>query len=88
MRGSEATIQLYGLREIATGLAILATGSPASVWSRVGGDALEIGTLVTQLDGNPKRSNVAMALAAVGGVTMLDVACVRALTSNQSRGPR
>ena len=88
MRDSEATIQLYGVREIATGLAILATESSASLWSRVGGDALDVGTLAMHLDGNPKRGNVAIALAAVGGVTMLDVACARALTSDRSRRQR
>lgn len=87
MHGHEAVLQLYGLRELASGAAILATGgSAASVWSRVGGDALDAGTLALQLHpDNPKRANVAVALAAVGGISLLDWACAQALSAEQTR---
>lgn len=86
MQGHEPLLQLYGAREIASGVAILSTESASSVWSRVGGDALDIGTLALQLRrDNPKRGNVALALAAVGGITMLDWACAQALTTTDRR---
>ncbi|AVT80964.1 hypothetical protein [Rhodopseudomonas palustris] len=89
MEGNEHLLQLYGAREIASGVAILTTESAASVWSRVGGDALDVGTLALQLRrDNPKRGNVALALAAVGGITMLDWACAQALTDDARRRNR
>src|SRR5687768_13673830 len=75
MRGSEGLLRAYGIREIATDFAILSSKDPAPwVWTRVGGDALDLATLATGLHSdNPKRENVGVALAAVAGVTALDV---------------
>jgi hypothetical protein len=83
MRGSETLFQAYGAREIATGIGILASKDPTPwIWGRVGGDALDIATLVTGLDeDNPNRGNVGLALAAVAGATALDVYCGQALSS-------
>jgi len=82
MEGNEALVRLYGLREIAKGVGILASSDPTPwIWGRVAGDALDIATLVTGLDeDNPKRGNVGIALAAVAGVTALDVYCGQALS--------
>ena len=45
-----------------------------AVASRIAGDALDIATLLPPLkDGNPKRGNAGIALAAVLGVTALDL---------------
>jgi hypothetical protein len=87
MDGSEALLRAYGLREIATGVGILAARDPAPwIWGRVGGDALDIATLATGLnDDNPQKQNVGLALAAVAGVTLLDVACVQALSNGAPR---
>jgi len=86
MPGSEALLQTYGAREIGTGIGILASNDPTGwIWGRVGGDALDIATLASGLnDENPKKENVGLALAAVLGVTLLDVACASALSSHQS----
>lgn len=75
-------IQAYGLREIGTGIGILTNRRPAEwVWGRVGGDALDLATLATGLDeDNPRRGNVALAMAAVAGVAALDVLCARQLS--------
>ena len=82
--GSDQTevIQAYGVREIATGIGILMRRRPAEwVWGRVAGDALDLATLATGLDGdNPRRGNVAFAMAAVAGVTALDVLCATQLS--------
>lgn len=75
MEGKEGLIQLYGAREIATGLGCLGMNPPTTaVWGRVAGDALDIATLAAYMTpDNPKRQNVGIALAAVIGVTLLDV---------------
>jgi hypothetical protein len=77
MEGHEDLIRLYGLREIGTGIGCLTQNPPTPwVWGRVAGDALDIATLLPYLGpDNPKRGNVAIALAAVAGVTLLDVLC-------------
>jgi len=88
MQGREGLVQAYGLREIAAGIGILASKDPTPwVWSRVGGDALDLATLAGGLNDNPKRENVGIALAAVAGVTLLDVVCAQALTTANS-GPQ
>lgn len=85
MRGNERLIASYGAREIATGIGILASRDPTPwIWGRVAGDALDLGTLATGLDGhNRQRENVGLALAAVAGVTLLDVLCGRALSARR-----
>ena len=81
MQGGEALVQGFGAREIATGVAILSSQQPAPwVWARVGGDVVDLATLASGLDeGNPKRGNVGLALAAVAAVTAVDVLCASAL---------
>jgi hypothetical protein len=69
LHGRERLLQFYGAREIAAGIGILLARNPRPwVASRVAGDALDIATLV---DSGSTRSMAA--LAAVGGVTALDV---------------
>jgi hypothetical protein len=86
MEGSETLIRAYGAREIATGVGILASNDPTPwIWGRVAGDALDIATLATGFEGdNPKKDNVAIALAAVAGVTALDVYCGQVLSSEST----
>lgn len=78
-------IRAYGFREIASGMGILSQGHPTTwVWSRVAGDALDLVTLATRTGpDNPKRRNVMIALAAVAGVTALDVVCGAQLARNE-----
>ena len=76
MRGQEGLIRGYGMREIATGIGILASkDNPApGIWGRVAGDALDIAKLAKYATaGNPERGNVAIALGAVAGATAMDV---------------
>ena len=89
MEGSETIIRGYGVREIANGLAILASDDPTLwMWTRVGGDAVDIGTLATAYhDENPQKGNVGLALAAVAGVTALDVLCASALSAGMDEEP-
>lgn len=80
-------IRLYGLREIASGVAIFSQKNPAAgVWSRVAGDALDLASLgaaATSPDAN--RGKITFATANVLAVTALDVMCARQL-SNGSKG--
>lgn len=78
-------IRAYGVREIASGMGILSGDHPTSwVWARVAGDALDLATLSARLTpGNRKRGNVAAAIAAVAGVTVLDVICGRQLAKHE-----
>jgi hypothetical protein len=74
-------VRLYGLREIATGIAILASGERALwLWARVAGDALDLMTLAAALKrDNPKRRNAVIAAGNVAAVTAFDVLTARQL---------
>jgi hypothetical protein len=87
MEGHETLVQAYGLREIAAGVGILWSDQPAPwVWGRVGGDALDLSSLLPGLsDDNPKRQNVGLALAAVAGVTVLDILAAQSLSRADTR---
>jgi hypothetical protein len=81
MRGEEPLLRFYGVREIATGIGVLAARDPAPwIWGRVAGDALDIGTLATRLEGS-RTANTALALGAVLGATAADVAIARQLAT-------
>ena len=86
MRGQERLIQAYGLREIATGVGILAARDPTPwIWGRVAGDALDLATLATAVERrNSKEANVGVAMAAVAGVTALDVYCAKTLSGEST----
>jgi uncharacterized membrane protein len=75
-------IRLYGLRELAAGVMIFSQKDPtAGVWSRVGGDALDLASLgasVTSPDA--KVGRIAFATANVLAVTALDVICAMQLS--------
>ncbi len=80
---STGLIRLYGLREIACGLIIFSQGRKpvAGMWSRVGGDAMDLATLAA-IAVSPKanRAGLAIAAANVLAVTALDVMCAKELT--------
>jgi hypothetical protein len=73
-----ALLQVWGARELVTGVGILTARQPdtmaAWVRARVGGDALDLATLACARGGHP-----AVAAVAVAGVTALDVACASTL---------
>lgn len=86
MEGSETLIRLFGLREIGAGMATLSTEKPVGLWSRVAGDAMDLLALATALDAPPRqRANVMLAIAAVGGVTVLDVIAARSVSAERAR---
>ena len=82
LHGQERLFQAYGLREIATGIAILAAKDPTPwIWGRVGGDALDLATLASGWsEDNPEKANLGMALGTVAAVTAVDIYCASALS--------
>jgi hypothetical protein len=87
MQGHEQLVFAYGVREIMTGIGILASRDPTPwIWGRVGGDALDIATLNAALsEDNPKRGNVMIAMASVLGATAADVYCAQKLSRESPR---
>ena len=77
-------IWAYGIREIATGIGILASAQPAAwMWARVAGDAVDMATLGEVIaNGSDKDQRRAIAAAvAVAGVTALDATVGAQLTT-------
>lgn len=89
IQGKEWLLRLYGARETAAGVGILTSNRPGPwIWGRFAGDLLDLATLAGGLNGdNPRKSNVAMAIAAVAGVTALDGICAQALDGGPPRRP-
>jgi hypothetical protein len=86
MRGQESLVRAYGAREIGSGILSLSTERGLGLWSRVGGDGIDIATLLTAMrDDNPKKHNVTTALAMVLGITLLDVMAAQGTTSRHRR---
>ena len=85
--GQEDLVRAYGVREIGTGIGLLAAEDPAPwVWGRVAGDVLDLATLATGLHGRNRRlDNLTIAMAAVAGVTALDVVCAETLRRETRR---
>lgn len=82
----ENLLRLLGARELAAGIGILGRPKPTGfMWSRVAGDAMDLGLLAAafrQLESRPapfrqfrdtERRRLTIALAAVAGVTVLDL---------------
>jgi uncharacterized membrane protein len=83
-------IRAMGVRELTSGIGILATRRPAGwLLSRVGGDAVDLSLLGAHLTpGNHRRRRTAIATAAVAGVTALDVICSERLSRSPETGYR
>jgi uncharacterized membrane protein len=80
-------IRLYGLREIASGIAIFSQQKPTgAIWSRIAGDAVDLASLgAAATSPDTKRGRLAFATANVLAVTALDLMVVKQL-SNGSKG--
>ena len=51
-------VRFYGVRELAAGIGLLAAKDPTPwIWGRVAGDALDLATLATQFEGNPRLAS-------------------------------
>lgn len=86
-------LQAMGLREISAGLGIMQGRTDYFLWSRVAGDALDLALLAAAYRSeNNDRRRVTIAMAAVAGVTVLDVVASilhsRDLSEPEWRDPR
>lgn len=71
---STTVLRSFGVREIGAGLAIInEPDRPAWLWSRVGGDAVDLAYLGSALNGYNNNTRVGAAIGAVLGVTALDI---------------
>jgi len=79
-------LPLLGAREIASGLGILSKGQKSGwLWSRVGGDAMDLALLAMAFRLFPwRRSRLAWTIAAVSGVAFLDLWSSRRMSRAQS----
>ena len=85
MRGSEALVRVFGVREIFSGIMSLSVDKQAGLWSRVAGDGLDIAALLAQLRiGNPRKGNVSLALLMLGGIALLDYMAAQDLAEQSS----
>ena len=75
-------VRAMGLREIASGVGILAfPSSPAAVWGRVAGDIIDLACLGAAFTSDrSNRGRLMTAAAAVTGATAIDVLCAQQLT--------
>lgn len=70
----------FGAREVVAGLGILASpAASATVWNRVAGDAIDLGTLGLAARRSPRNRAIWGAIAFVIGTTVLDVVTARGL---------
>lgn len=82
-RDHTGAIQAFGAREIVAGLGLLQAPAHAPrVWSRVAGDAMDLGALHLLRKRDPGNKAVWGAIAFVAGAILIDVAAASAL------GPR
>jgi uncharacterized membrane protein len=81
-------IRLYGLRELASGIAIFSQKKPTeAMWSRVAGDALDLASLGAACTSpDAKVGRITFATVNVLAVTALDVICAMQLTNGTNRG--
>jgi hypothetical protein len=76
-------IRLLGLRELGAGLGLMQGSAATFLWARVGGDAIDLGLLAAALRSRRnERNRVITAIAAVAGVTVLDVVAALLATRN------
>jgi uncharacterized membrane protein len=83
------TMFAIGVRELASGVGILARERPAGpVWTRVGGDVLDLALLGRALrSDDTQRNRLAVATAAVVGLTVLDVLAGQRLARESAARP-
>ena len=75
----EKLLQIFGMREIASGALILAANDPTAwLWTRVAGDLLDSLLLMEGMSSdNPHRKRSMLATAAVAPVVILDALYAR-----------
>lgn len=86
VEGKEGLVRAYGAREIASGILCLSVNNDYGAYSRVGGDLLDLASLAgAYRNDNPKKGNVATALALVAGITVIDALTGKSIRSLHDR---
>jgi hypothetical protein len=83
LQGDQGKVRAFGLREVISGAAILASRgrAPHGLWARVVGDVMDLGLLQTANPvGAERRTTLNVARAAVLGAAALDLLAARKLT--------
>jgi len=88
MQGRETLLRAYGLREIVTGVGLLASPDPRPwIWGRVAGDALDLSTLAlgaSERPGMAPHRDAALWMTTAVGV--VDIACALLPDRNRKAG--
>jgi hypothetical protein len=86
LEGKESLLRAYGGREIGAGIWALSDTPAPAIWARVAGDLVDLGTLAAGLRGgdDDQRRNAFIALAAVGGITLVDLLTAMKLSAETS----
>ena len=87
LEGRENLVRAFGAREIGAGVGALSTEPRPAMWSRVGGDLLDLGTLAVGFRNGDaeQRRNAAIAITAVLGVTLADIYTASTLTGERKK---
>ena len=87
LQGQEGLIRAFGAREVAAGVGALSVDAGPAIWSRVAGDLVDLGTLAVGIrkGDDDQRRYAGYAIAAVVGVTALDLLVASTLTKQRSR---
>lgn len=85
-RRHRTLLRAYGVRELAAGVGILTRPKPTYwMWNRVIGDTIDMASLRRAMNSRGSdESRLRMAMLAVAGVTVLDIASSMKLTSEKS----
>lgn len=77
----DGLIRAYGAREIAAGIGALSSHPAPAMWARAAGDLVDLATLAVGLKAEgDERRNAGIAVAAVAGITILDLAVAAQLS--------
>lgn len=89
LEGKESIIRACGARELASGVVCLSVNPGLGLAMRAAGDAADLAALAAarRASGGRERS-VDVALAAVAGLTLLDLACLSLLRAERAPGRR
>ena len=84
--GKENFVRAMGARELVHGVLCLSVNNDYGAWTRVAGDMVDLaGLAAIYSDDNPKKANVGMAIAAIVGCTIADVAAAQGIRNLHNR---
>lgn len=73
-------LRVFGIREIATGAALLSQEQPrTAMWGRVGGDAMDLAALAGAYRSSRRKGRLLATIGMVAGVALLDARTARRL---------